>query len=97
MTNTCLKRPEDWENRNEPAHKHGVRQCPWDEEFRLIPILDWETGRISGYGKKDCIFGCCKNASYSKEGEKEWITFDDLGDIIGRKRARQLILSLIHI
>ena len=79
------------ENRAEPAHKHGVRQCPWDEEFSLIPILDWETGRIAGYGKKDSIFGCCKNDSYSKEGEKEWITSDDLGDIIGEKKVSRLI------
>ena len=63
------------------------------DRFRLIPILDWETGEIAGYGKKDSIFGCCKNGSYSKEGEKEWITIDDLGDLIGRKSAARWLAN----
>ena len=84
-----LKTSRRLENLVKPAHKHGVRQCPWDQTFTLIPLLDLATGEIAGYGKKDSHFGL--GSYYCKEGEKEWIKFDELGNFIGRKRARELM------
>ena len=73
-------------NKGATADKTGVRTCPWDGHFCLIPILDKETGEIAGYGKKDMNFGRCGNDSYSKEGEKEWMSFFTSKIFTARKR-----------
>ena len=62
-----------WEKHNPEAPPNGVRTCPGDVNFLLVPILDKESGDIAGYGKMSG--GRCLEVSYTKEGEKEWMSF----------------------
>ena len=74
------------------SHETGVRLCPWDEEYLLIPFLDRGTGEIAGDGKKYIGRRRVKE-SYTKVGEKEWLGFTDLVDIFGEEKARQMVAN----
>ena len=81
---------ENWREENCEAPPTGVRTCPWDEQFWLVPILDKESGDIAGYGKMSMKLGRWREDSYTTEGEKEWMSFFWLEDIYGPDRAREL-------
>ena len=77
-----------WEKHNPEAPPNGVRTCPWDVNFLLVPILDKEYADIAGYGKMSG--GRCLEVSYTKEGEKEWMSFIYIEGLYGPKKASEL-------